>query len=316
MRVKFWGVRGSIPTPANSDQIKQKIFKIIEKIPEDSLGAKQKIKDYVNNLNNVYVGVIGGNTSCVELRVKDKLFIFDMGSGIRLLGNQLMKNGFLESEKEIHIFLSHTHWDHIMGLPFFAPAHFPKAKIYFYSVHPDLEERLRLQQDFRFFPVSLDNMASEKVFVKLDPESEINIEGIKVKNKKLYHPGGSYGYRVTYNGKTFIYATDSEYKNLNLNDNKPYIDFFRGADLLVFDAQYTFEEAVHKEDWGHSSALIGVDLSVAAGVKKLALFHHEPERSDFEVYSVYKKAIDFKNINYPKSKLEIILAYEGLTLDI
>ncbi|MBO8131606.1 MAG: MBL fold metallo-hydrolase [Candidatus Marinimicrobia bacterium] len=316
MRIKFWGVRGSIPTPASSIQIKEKIFAILKEIPDNALKSKSSIIDFVNKLDNVYTGVIGGNTSCIELRVNDKFIIFDMGTGIRVLGSYIMKNGLYDMIKEFHIFLSHTHWDHIMGFPFFAPAHFPKTKLFFYSVHPDLEERLRIQQDFRFFPVSLDHMASEKTFIKLDPESEIDIEGVKIKNKALYHPGGSYGFRVVYEDKIFVYATDSEFKNSTKNGNEKYIEFFKNADVLVFDAQYTFEEAVHKEDWGHSSALIGVDFSIAAKVKKLVLFHHEPERNDFEIYSVYKKATDYKNINYPKSDLEILLAYEGLTIDI
>lgn len=316
MIVKFWGVRGSIPTPNTTEHIKDKIRNILKELSLSSISSPLKIEEYLNNQSVINTGVVGGNTSCVELRVDSKLFIFDMGSGIKRLGNYLVKKEQNKNGLEIHIFLSHTHWDHIMGFPFFIPAFFPSNKIFFYSPHPNLKERMEVQQDFRFFPVSLNHMSAKKEFIQLEHNSEIQIGNVKIKNIPLYHPGGSFGYRVEHNDKIFVYATDSEYKDLSKDSTKHNLEFFKDADLLVFDAQYTFEEAVHKEDWGHSSALVGIDFSIQAGIKKLALFHHEPDRDDYEIYDILKKSLNYKKINYPNSKLEVFLATEGLEIEL
>ena len=316
MIAKFWGVRGSIPTPNTTEHIKDKIRNILKELSLASISSSLKIEEYLNNQSVINTGVVGGNTSCVELRVDSKLFIFDMGSGIKRLGNYLVKKEQNKNGLEIHIFLSHTHWDHIMGFPFFTPAFFSNNKIFIYSPHPNLKERLEVQQDFRFFPVSLNHMSAKKEFIQLEHNSEIQIGNVKIKNLSLYHPGGSFGYRVMHNDKTFVYATDSEYKDLSKDATKHNLEFFKDADLLVFDAQYTFEEAVHKEDWGHSSALVGIDFSIQAGIKKLALFHHEPDRDDYEIYDILKKSLDYKRINYPNSKLEVFLATEGLEIEL
>lgn len=311
MKVKFWGVRGSIPTPQTSSQIKQKIQNIVTEICSKKLGGQHEINAYINSLSPVEAGTIGGNTSCVEVRADNQLIIFDMGSGLKNLGNYIVKHDQQDEGLDIHIFLSHTHWDHILGFPFFAPAFFPNNTIHFYSGHPNLKERLEIQQDFRFFPVALHHMGAKKTFTQLEHNSSIEIGKIKITNFPLYHPGGSIGYRVDYEGKSLVYATDSEYKDLSKNNVKKHLEFFKNADLLIFDAQYTFEEAIHKEDWGHSSALVGIDFSIQTGVKRLALFHHEPERDDFEIYNILQKSIEYRNINYPNKKFEIFLAIEG-----
>ncbi len=314
MKVKFWGVRGSLPTPPTSHHIREKFLKIIDNLPAAVLANPAEIKKHVLGLSNLEAGLIGGNTSCIEIRADNKILIFDMGSGLKSLGNYLVKNEQSKKGLDLSIFLTHTHWDHILGFPFFAPAFFPNNKITFYSPHPNLKDRLEVQQDFRFFPVSLDHMPSKKEFIQIGHNTSVEIGKIKITNCPLYHPGGSFGYRIECDGKTVVYATDSEYKNLDRESTKQYIDFFRNADLLIFDAQYTFEEAIHKEDWGHSSALVGIEFAIEAGVKQLALFHHEPERDDFEINNILKKSLDFKKINYPEDDLEIFLAMEGLEI--
>lgn len=316
MKIKFWGVRGSIPTPPTSDHIKKKISKFMHYCLEKKIKDISEINRLLETFSAVDVGLIGGNTSCVELRADDKLIIFDMGSGIKNLGNYIVKHDQNAHGLEIHIFISHTHWDHIHGFPFFAPAFFPNNSIFFYSGHPDLKERLEIQQDFRFFPVALHHMAAKKEFIQLKHKSSIQIGDITVQNYPLYHPGGSFSYRIEHQGKTFVYATDSEYKDLSRESTEKYIKFFKDADLLVFDAQYTFEESIHKEDWGHSSALIGIDFAIQAQIKRLAIFHHEPERDDFEIEKIVKRSIEYRKINYPDRDVEIFPAVEGLEIQL
>lgn len=316
MKVRFWGVRGSIPTPPTSDQIKKKIRKFAQRIVEEKISDQHKIDTLIDTLSPVEAGLIGGNTSCVEVRADNKLIIFDMGSGLKNLGNYIVKHDQNTNGLEIHIFLSHTHWDHILGFPFFAPAFFPNNKIFIYGGHPNIKERLETQQDFRFFPVALHHMKAKKEFIQLKHRTSVEIGNVTVKNYPLYHPGGSFGYRVECGGKSLVYATDSEYKDLSKGNINKYVEFFKNADLLVFDAQYTFEEAIHKEDWGHSSALVGIDFSIQANVKRMAIFHHEPERDDFEVDEILHKSINYKKINHPDADLKIFLATEGLEIQL
>jgi len=260
---------------------------------------------------------LGGNTPCVEVQFDDTIIVFDMGSGFRELGDYLIKKQKDTGKGiEIHVFMCHTHWDHIQGFPFFVPAYRENTTIHFYHVHPNLKERLEQQQDFRFFPVSMNNMASKKEFYQMESGGEVRIGNAVIKNIELNHPGKSYSFRVEHNGKAFVYASDGEYNNLPTTKIKDYIRFFKDTDLLVFDAPYSFSEEIEKINWGHSSALIGVDLSVKANVKVLSLFHHAPENDDDTVFKLLDTAKHYQSQNYPKSKLEITLAREGLTITL
>jgi len=314
MKIKFWGVRGSIPTPSTSAQIKKKIRRVVHQLYDKKITDRHAADSYIDGLSSIEAGLIGGNTACIEIRADDQLIILDMGSGIKRLGNYILKHDQTAEGLDVHIFITHTHWDHILGFPFFAPAFLPNNRLHFYSGHPNLKERLETQQDFRFFPVALHHMGASKEFIQLKHHSSTDIGKVKISNYPLHHPGGSFGYRIEHEGKTIAYATDSEYKDLNKSSMKKPLELFKNADLIIFDAQYTFEEAIHKEDWGHSSALIGIDIAIQANVKRLALFHHEPERDDFEIEDILKKSIDYKNINYPTSNIDIFLAEEGLEI--
>ncbi len=316
MKVRFWGVRGSIPTPISSGKIREKIERILQASLREDLSTKEKRQQFLNRFSFHESGTIGGDTSCVEVLVNDTRIIFDMGSGLVRLGNKLMQQEEQNGSLKMHIFISHTHWDHIMGFPMFKPAFYPQADIKIYGVHKDIEGRLTDQQDSRFFPVALDHMASTKSFHQLEADGEIEINGVRVRNTLQHHPGGSYAYRLDFNGKSLVYATDSQYKNLSSKFTNRHVEFFQDADLLIFDAMYTFEEAIHREDYGHSSAITGIDLAMKAGVKNLALFHHEPDNDDDTVYSMLKRSLNYKNVNYPNAGLEVFLAYEGLEFDL
>ncbi|MCF7805885.1 MAG: MBL fold metallo-hydrolase [Candidatus Marinimicrobia bacterium] len=317
MDIKFWGVRGSIPTPPTPTQIRQKMLNVLRLAQREKLESDSDREKFLESLNGFQDSLIGGNTSCVQVTVKDNLFIFDMGSGLKRLGNALTESEAASEGLAIHFFISHTHWDHMMGFPFFTPAYLPQHKIIFHSPIPDLEERIRAQQDFRFFPVSLDDMASTKEFHTLQPEGKHTIEGVTIRTKELNHPGNSYGYRVESDGKSFVYTTDSEFKDLSQMNTKQYTDFFQDADVLTFDSQYTLLEAVHhKKDWGHSSAIIGIDLAAEAGVKTMVLFHHEPENDDSTIQSLRDEAQQYKSINYPDSPLSLIIGHEGLEISL
>ena len=314
MKVKFWGVRGSIPTPISDKTFKTQLRLILSDITADDISTPEKKNEFIENLAFDKT-IIGGNTACVELQIDKKLFIFDMGSGIIQLGNYLVKKQ-KKNGLDLNIFISHTHWDHILGLPFFKPAFYSNNNITFYSPIPNLEERLILQQNPKYFPISLDSYPATKKFVQLEKNGTIEVNGVKIKNILQYHPGSSYGYRIMSNGKTVVYSTDSEHKHRKNEQNGKFIDFFKDADILIFDAQYTLEETINKRDWGHSSALTGIDLAIRSNVKKLVLFHHEPDNNNEMIHKILKKSTKYKQKKYPNSSLEVLLAYEGMEIDL
>ena len=310
MKIDFWGVRGSIPTPLTPEQIRLKIQAVIQRITAKDLATQDSRQAFLDNLPNWLNGTVGGNTSCVTVTNKNNtVFILDAGSGIRLLGKELAKKG----EKVFHIFLSHFHWDHIQGLPFFDPFFNPNSEIHFYSPKTNLKEYLEQQFESPFFPVSMKNMNQTNMHFHILKENQVlNIDGTNITLKKMLHPGDSFSYSFEEDGKKFIYATDVELKSIEFN-NTENVNFFNNADVLVFDTQYTAPEALEKENWGHSSYSHAIDFAVLCHIKHLVFFHHEPMYDDKKLYSILHNArlyAEYANSN----KIIINLAKEGKTI--
>ena len=272
MKVKFWGVRGSVPTPwADAMQV-------------------------------------GGNTSCVQLLTDlDDVIILDAGTGIRLLAKDLIQKQQHRSLR-VHLLLSHTHWDHIQGLPFFGLLNYPDNQVTFYGSnkpHKSFEEIIHAQMSFEYFPVGLHETAAAIDFQVLN-EQKFEIGPIQIQTAQFNHPGGVMGYRIEYQGCVLVYATDMEY---TLDTLEPkLIQFAQGADLLIYDAQYTPEEYRSKQGWGHSSHHLAAELAQKAQAKRLYLFSHDPDHSDQELMKMEKQA---QEIFAPT-----FLAREGLVVDL
>jgi phosphoribosyl 1,2-cyclic phosphodiesterase len=323
MRVKFWGARGSIPTPMSEHELQDKIKSALINAVGIDLTDREAIDRYVERLPPFVCSTAGGNTSCVELRMDDKVFILDCGSGIRLLGNQLLTEEFGKGLGKAHIFLTHTHWDHIQGFPFFNPLYVPGNEFHIHSPYPDLEMRFEDQQREIYFPVPVDYMRSVRTWEVLDPSKPTMIDGVEVSLALLSHPGGSYAFRFAYGGKTMIYATDGEYHRMDQESTAHYVEFFRNADLLVFDAQFSFEQVIdEKRDWGHSTPKMGAELAFRAGVKRLALTHHDPIATDESLWVAVDEAyhhIIFRNRSAHQNSdnlTQVLLAREGLVLEL
>ena len=218
----------------------------------------------------------------------------------------------------MHLFISHTHWDHIMGFPFFAPAFVPGNRVFVYGLHENLEERMTRQQMPEHFPVPLESMGADIEFVRLEEDEVVHLGPMRVRRKALNHPGRSFGYRVEEEDASLIYASDVEFKDTTDEQVMGrYRDFFRNGDALIFDAQYTLSESFAKEDWGHSSAFIGVDLATEAGIRNLILFHHEPTYDDGKIeYEVLRASREYLIRLHPDAELEVIAAYEGLEISL
>ncbi len=305
MKVRFWGVRGSIPSPGSTTQ------------------------------------KYGGNTACIELRVgpEDRLIIIDAGSGIRSLGNSLMARDLPKGPIKADIFLSHTHWDHIMGYPFFTPIYIPGTKLKVHgpmSFEDDpLEEVVGGQMKYRYFPINLGELASSVEYVRLKENPHIDLGGgLRLSTKLLNHPITALGYRFEYDGRVVCTCYDTEpFRNLFITDpDDPAYDeamalegnevaveqnlaveqFFAGADLLICDAQYTDAEYSARINWGHTTMEYAIGAANRAGVKKLAMFHHDPDRSDAaldEFAKIYCEPGKFGDT-------EVFYAREGMEIEL
>lgn len=326
MKIHIWGANGSIPTPTQSNDIFIRIFETLQLLRDSShVDAKElfssgaEILQFMDTLPDYITRTYQGNTSCVEIDVNDEnnIFICDAGTGLKAFGDDVLTR---KKKYNYHIFLSHPHWDHIQGFPFFVPAYIPNNIVKIYGVHENLKGIFELQQTSPNFPVPMSIMSKGIEFIQLKENEPIEIGDVKVNNIKLDHPGGSYSYRFEHKDSSLVYATDGEYKDLKKESLEKYINFYRGADVLIFDAQYTFFEACQKYDWGHSSVSIGIEMAAPAGVGKLLLFHHEPNYSDRKLHEILQLSKHYKNEYVKHHKLkkdfDILLAYDGLEFEI
>ena len=213
--------------------------------------------------------------------------------------------------------MSHTHWDHIMGFPFFAPAYGAGNRIVIHGCHATLEEAFRKQHSEPCFPVQFDRLAANIEFVRLESGKRYTIAGLDVTPKLQIHGGDSYGYRFEHSGKAVVYSTDSEHKPDDARSTQEFVEFFRDADLVIFDAMYSLADAVSvKEDWGHSSNIVGVELCQMARVKHLCMFHHEPVHSDAKIASVLQETVRLEEITRDAHAVRISSAYDGMEITV
>jgi phosphoribosyl 1,2-cyclic phosphodiesterase len=314
LKVYIWGARGSIPTPPSSAEITEKIIGVLWSAQGQAFSDREAVARHVHSLPLLQVGTVGGNTPCVEVRSGDDFVILDAGSGIRPLGLKLMEGPCGKGGGVVHLLMSHTHWDHMTGFPFFAPAYVPGNKIIVYGLHDRLPERFEIQQNPLHCPVPLDVMPAEKVFKTVQEGEAFQIGVLRITSKELGHPGKSYSFRIEDETGCVVYATDCEHRNLSQDTMRPFLEFYRDADVLIYDSQYTFQEAMLKEDWGHSSSLIGVDIAVAAGIRHLLMFHHEPGYDDKNIADLVERTRRYCQHTHG-GKCIVNVAYEGMCID-
>jgi phosphoribosyl 1,2-cyclic phosphodiesterase len=273
--VHFWGVRGSIACPGQSTVR------------------------------------YGGNTSCIEMRVGPHRLIFDGGTGLRVLGQTLLR----QMPVEAHLFFTHSHWDHIQGFPFFVPAFIKGNRFNIYgAVAPNgstIEQRLNDQMLHPNFPVPLQIMGANLKFHDIKMGETIRIDSdLVIETAMLNHPGEAVGYRVNWRGHAAAYITDTEHYPDHLDDNVLWL--CRNADVAIYDATYTDEEYYSEKSpkigWGHSTWQEAIKIAKAANVKKLVIFHHDPLHDD----DFMDRIRDATTRAYPGS----IVAWEGLAIDM
>jgi len=301
--VRFWGDRGSIPCPGPAT-----------------------VK-------------FGGNTSCLEIRADERLVIVDLGTGIKPLGDYLMANDFKKGPIDTDIFITHTHWDHIMGFPMFTPIFIPTSKLRIrgpVSYEDDtLESIIGAQLSYRYWPVRQSELSADIQYDQLK-ETQLDLgDGLTVRTKYLNHPILCLGYRFEYQEKSIVTAYDTEpFKNLFPTDpedptynedaaiegeavakeeNEKILKFFEGADVLIHDSQYTQKEyEAGKVGWGHSSYEHAINSGHKAKVKNLVLFHHDPNRSDDQLEELEQQ---YRAKIKGKTPMQITMARDGLCLE-
>ncbi len=288
MYVRFWGTRGSVPVPGE------------------------------NTLK------YGGNTPCVEIRTsEDKLIILDAGTGIRALGNFIVKNNI---DQPLDILLSHYHWDHIQGIPFFVPIYQKGRQITFYGVpgsEKSIEKLLSDQMERDYFPININEVPSEIKYEHLSSNQTLRLDGADIKTLKVYHPSPTLTFKVIENDKCIVYMTDNELdvegenKN-NLNEklkekNKELIEFCSGCDYLIHDMMYD-SLLKDKLGWGHSSNKALAHFAIMAEVKNLIFFHYNPEYTDEKIDAILEETRDCLKRN--GSDINCIAASEGLKITL
>ncbi len=273
-RIKFFGVRGSIPVCGADFQ------------------------------------AFGGNTTCVLVEGPDRTVILDAGTGIRDLGKELVTDPTLGIERPCFLLFSHFHWDHIQGLPFFSPAYDAKRTFTISAIGKEraginLRNIFEAQMQEDYFPVSLDSMGANIEFLHV-PEDQLNVEGASVRVIKHNHPGGAYSYRLQdIEGKVMVFCTDIEHGD---DIDQRIVELARDADLLIHDGQYTPEELSHFKGWGHSSWEQAVEVAKQANVKQLVITHHDPDHNDDFLRDIEKQVqAQFPNAMLAREKMEIII---------
>jgi len=319
MKVTFWGTRGSLPAPLSGRAVREKLINALVKGADRGLDTAEKARAFCeSDLSFAESSTFGGNSSCVQIDTGgEEYLICDLGSGVREFSLAALGRHGPAKPQTYNILLSHVHWDHIMGFPFFVPAFIPGNRIRIYSCHPKAEWAIKHQNAGPCFPVEFSYLAASIEFVQMETGVPYEIAGATVTGMLQVHGNDSFGYRIEKDGKTVVYSTDSEHKPENLADAETVLGLFRNADLLIFDAMYSLAEATSvKEDWGHSSNITGVELSQMAGVKHLCLFHHEPIYDDSRIEAIFKETQRFEEITRADTVLRISSAYDGLVIDV
>jgi phosphoribosyl 1,2-cyclic phosphodiesterase len=316
MRIKLWGVRGSLPTPISGKSIENKIREALLRAKPGDIASPESIEEFIMSLPFSIRSTYGGNSTTIEVESDDgEVIIVDCGSGLKNLGSKLMEREFAQGKGVGNILLSHTHWDHIQGIPFFLPFYIKGNQFNFYSPVENLKARLDHQQVFTHFPVTLDYMQASKEFFHIKADSDIYLNDIRIHNRRMPHPGGAYGYRIEEGNKVFVYTSDCEFNINEVENIEKYHDLFINADVAVFDTQYTFEESIDKFEYGHSSASIAIDIAGRFNVKRLVLFHHEPDYDDDKLDQLLLNAKTYLSMNAKRiGHIKVDIAYEGMEM--
>lgn len=287
MKVTLRGVRGSLPAPRTPLEIRHKIHQVALECGRRGLKSDDDVTRLLNTLPSSLYGGFGGNTSCVEVSTARQTILIDAGSGIRGLGLELSQ------PREVHIFMTHFHWDHLIGLMFFQPIFVPGNTIHFYAVQPELEQIIRTLFKKPYFPVNYESLGSKLAYHQLEPRKIFEIGDLQLTPYELDHPDPCWGYRIHHQNKVFSYCVDTECLRTTEAELGPDLPLYQGVDVMAFDAQYTIAEAAQRVNWGHAAAPIGLDLAMRENIKNVYFVHHDPNASDEAIAEAENQTRDY-----------------------
>jgi len=331
--LNFWGTRGSLPGPRIATDIGAKSKTLLKKFAAECSRTQQvpDVDTFLADCLFYEKSTFGGNTSCVEVKLGGERFIFDVGSGARQLGNNLIAEMFQKGGIKGIILLSHTHWDHIQGFPFFGPVFINKEtgkgiknSFTIYggtSYMENIEACLRQQMEYRVFPVTwayLKHINHELLTETIGDMEKLSIGEVDVFTRMLNHPGGSLGYRLSYKGKVVTYTTDNEPFD-RLTPHPPLVQLAKNADVWITDCQYLWETytgelgGLCRMGWGHSYPLAVAMAAIQANVKHVVLFHHDPTSTDEQIAHIadeVRRELDDRKASH----ILVSPAYDGMQL--
>jgi phosphoribosyl 1,2-cyclic phosphodiesterase len=302
-----------------------RLSRVIDHWMERSHPEGQKnSQEFVQNLPR-HLGVgFGGNTPCVEVQSSQQSMIIDGGSGIRPLGYELMRGACGKGQGKLHLFFTHFHWDHLIGLPFFTPLFIPGNEIHFYAVQPELKSVI--QSIFRkpYFPVEFSSLPATFHFHELKPRVKFMLDDLAITPYALDHPDPCWGYRVESHGKSYAHCVDTECTRKTTEQLGADLPLYQNADLMVFDSQYTLVEALEKVNWGHASASLGIDLAIREKVKQVIFMHYDPAAADEKIAQAEAQARryhdqlakDARANGHPVPELKWSFGHEGMTIEL
>lgn len=324
LHLKFWGVRGSLPSCQSPKEWVNSVSHSIGDFFRSGYSHPDQIKEYIAKQSIENLGGFGTHTTVVEVNSNQQQIIIDGGSALANLGNQMMKGPAGQGKAEIHIFMTHFHWDHVLGIPFFPP-HFVKGNvIHYYAVQPELEDIVRLKFRKPLFPVSYESLPCTIKFHQLEPRQTVKVGDIEVTPYQLDHPDPCWGFKVCHGGKTYAHCVDTEATRVTRESLGLDLPLYQGVDVMYFDAQYTLPELTDKSNWGHSAAQIGLDLAFREGIKRVVFAHHDPGATNQQIQELHRETLSYflwrqnsastNRIELPK--VEWQYGYEGLELDL
>lgn len=293
IKVKYWGVRGSLPTSLTPEAWAHEFEVLLRGFFKAGFSKAEQVGDYLKTMTLTEVGGFGTATTCAEVSTADGQIIIDGGSGIKNLSDKMMSGPAAKGKANIHIFLTHFHWDHLIGLPFFAPLFITGNRINFYAVQPDLEYIIRMKFKKPTFPVPFEALPSTIKFHTLEPRKQVKVAGMNVTPYQLDHPDPCWGFRIEHGGLVYAHCVDTEGTRSTPEALGPDLPLYQNVDLMYFDAQYTLPELAEKANWGHSAAQIGLDIAIREKIKHVIFAHHDPGADTQRIYEQRKETREY-----------------------